>query len=177
MLAAIAMALGPPGASASPRLKYDAICLDSLIRTIVLEDDVSEVAKRPAPHDPDMHAFYLPGAKPCTFDGGYAPAGGPPKAISLYLAYRENRGQALYCPQPFAPVRIYVAEAATGCRPVAAPSANACALKAFTGDGDAKIAISQDTDQVTDGEFVAFLRDYIPANPHEFPGFSECLRH
>jgi hypothetical protein len=157
--------------------RNDGLCLDAVIRSVILELDVTEVARRPPPSDPDMHTFYLPGAKPCTTNGGYAAAGGPPKAISLYLSYRESHGEAAYCPQPFSPVRIYAEDAERGCRPVAAPSANACALKAFVGQGDATISVARDADQVTDLEFVSFLRGYIPLNPKEFPEYSQCLRH
>jgi hypothetical protein len=37
------------------------------------------------------------------------------------------------------------------------------------------MAVGQDAEAVTDLEFVEFLRDYIPLNPKEFPGFSKCL--
>ena len=173
LLAMITLVAGPSSPHAAPRL--DSACLDTLIRSIILEDDVLEAGKGVTPGEPSMHAFYLPGAKRCTAGGGYTPAGAPPKAIGFYLAYRENHGKIAYCPQPFSPVRIFADDPATGCRPVSAPSANACALKAYTGQGDATITVAQDTENVTDREFVAFLRDYIPLNPNEFPGFARCL--
>ncbi len=156
--------------------KYDSQCLDGLIRTIILEDDVTEVARRPPPADPVMHAFYLPGATICTFNGGYAPAGGPPKAIALYLADRESHGKVAYCPQPFSPVRIHAPDTATGCRPISAPSANACALRAYVGQGEATMSVARDVDTVTDLEFVQFLRDTMPLDTHDFPQLSKCLR-
>ena len=161
--------------TADAAVKLDSACLDTLIAHVILEDDVVEAGNGAAPGQPSTHAFYIPGARRCTTGGGYAPAGAPPKAIALYLAYRENHGKIAYCPQPFSPVRIYADDPATGCRPVAAPSANACALKAFTGQGDATIVVAQDSENVTDREFVAFLREYIPLNPNEFPGFTKCM--